>query len=142
MAGRENEFRNGFAALKIDGLIAAGGDDAQPSHHLISRSLVGLVQELKSRYDVVLIDTPPAGIFQDAVVLARIAQERVLVARESKAPLAQVQKVVADFDRAGAAFTGTVLNGFNPSTAHKKLAYAYHGKEYGYGATGKASKKK
>jgi len=123
-------------------LIPAGGDEAQPSHFLISKRLVALIQELKKHYDVVLIDTPPGGVFQDAVVLARHAQERVLIARDQKAPVEQVKKLIADFDKAGTSFTGTIVNGFNPSVAHKKIAYGYHKDGYGYHKKPKTKAKK
>ena len=114
-------------------LIPAGGDDAQPSHHLVTKQLRTLIHELKSRYDFVIIDTPPAGVFQDAVVLSRQVQERVLVTREGKAPVNQVKKVISDFERSSTPFTGAVLNGFNPRVAHQNVAYGYHKDNYGYG---------
>lgn len=121
-------------------LIPAGGDDPQPSHHLISKNLTILIQELKNNFDIVIIDTPPAGLFQDAAVVSRQADERILVARDSRAPVAQVQRVIYDFDKANAPFTGTVVNGFNPSAAHRKLTYGYHKKNYGYHVVKKQKK--
>jgi succinoglycan biosynthesis transport protein ExoP len=133
----------------VDGtdLIGSGGAESQPSQFLISEALERLVGQLKGCYDVVIFDTPPAGVFQDALMLARYSTERVLVAREGVAPVVQVKKVIDDFAKANLVFQGVVLNGFVPGNANKKLAYGYRAasKGYQYGgnsAAGGAEKKK
>ena len=101
-----------------------------------------LLEQLQLRYDVVIIDTAPAGVFQDALVLGRYANKRVLVAREGVAPVLQIRKVIEDFTKAKMVFDGLLLNGFSPRTANKKLAYGYKAasKGYSYG-TQKTSKR-
>jgi capsular exopolysaccharide synthesis family protein len=123
-------------------LIPAGGSEEQPSPFLMSENLGTLVRELKSHYDVVVIDTPPAGVFQDALILARLAQDRILVAREAKAPVEHVKKTISDFEKASSGFAGFVLNGFNPRAAHQKLRYSYSDNSYrdGYGKPGRKSR--
>jgi len=118
----------------VDGtdLISSGGVETQPSQFLISESMDRLMGSLKGLYDVVVIDTPPAGVFQDSLILGRYATERVLVAREGVAPVAQVMKVIGDFAKANLQFNGVVLNGFVPRNAHKKLAYGYKASTAGY----------
>ncbi len=108
-------------------LIPAGGEERGANHQLGSEPLAALVRELRLRFDVILIDTPPAGLFQDALQLSRFADERLLVARVARAPLSHIRKVIQDFDDAKARITGLVLNGFVPRHADKKLAYAYRG---------------
>jgi len=118
----------------VDGtdLICAGGSEPQPSQYLVSESMQTMINRLRSVYDVVIVDTPPAGVFQDALILARFATERVLVAREGVAPVTQVRQVIDEFARAEFAFQGVVLNGFNPRNANKKLAYGYRAASKGY----------
>jgi capsular exopolysaccharide synthesis family protein len=118
-------------------LIVAGGAISQPGHLLVGKGMEKFIGSLKEQYDVVIIDTPPAGVFQDALVLARHANVTLLVARDSVAPLVQVRKVIDDFSRANLTFRGVVLNSFSPGNANKKLAYAYAAaaRGYNYGAT-------
>jgi succinoglycan biosynthesis transport protein ExoP len=135
----------------VDGtdLIGSGGTEPQPSQFLISEALERLIGHLKGCYDVVIFDTPPAGVFQDALMLARYSTERVLVAREGVAPVVQVKKVIDDFAKANLVFQGVVLNGFVPGNANKKLAYGYRAASKGYqyggsngaGAAGKKSQR-
>ncbi len=118
----------------VDGteLICAGGNEPQPSRFLISEAMERLMGNLKGTYDVVILDTPPAGVFQDAVMLARYSTASVLVARESTAPVIQVKQVIEAFAKAGHTFQGVVLNGYSPRNANKKLAYGYKGAAQGY----------
>lgn len=113
-------------------LIAAGGSEVQPGHLIVGKSMENFLQWLRVRYDVVILDTPPAGVFQDALVLARYANASLLVAREGVAPVVQVRKVIEDFSRANLVFRGLVLNAFSPRNANKKLAYAYSAASKGY----------
>ncbi|HZP61475.1 MAG TPA: hypothetical protein VFB27_14220 [Opitutaceae bacterium] len=116
-------------------LLPAGGVDDQPGRFLISKAVGQLVAFLKNHYEVIVFDTSPAGVFQDALVLGRYSSDSVLVAREGVPPVIQAQKVIEDFSRANLPFLGLILNGFNPATANKKLAYTYKAatKNYGYG---------
>lgn len=127
----------------VDGteLICAGGSEEQPSQFLVAEAMERLIQRLAGKYDVVVIDTPPAGFFQDALILARFATERILVARERVAPVAQVKKTIEEFARSEYAFRGMVLNGFDPSSANKKHAYGYKAAAKGYSSYKHASPK-
>jgi succinoglycan biosynthesis transport protein ExoP len=128
----------------VDGteLICAGGNEPQPSQFLVSTAMERFIGILKGNYDVVILDTPPAGVFQDALMVGRFAHARLLVARENVAPVTQVKQVIEEFAKAGLSFQGVVLNGFVPGHANKKLAYGYKSaaKGYAYGKP-KSSKK-
>jgi len=113
-------------------LIPAGGSDAQPSHFLVASALEQLIAKLRERYDILIIDTPPAGVFQDALIASRHVDASLLVAREGVATIVEVRKAIEDFTKAGRAFAGLVLNGFRPQTANKKLAYGYKAASKGY----------
>jgi capsular exopolysaccharide synthesis family protein len=118
----------------VDGtdLITSGGAETQPSQFLISESMELLIGNLKGCYDVVILDTSPAGVFQDALMLGRLTTDRVLVAREGVAPVVQVKAVIEEFSKASLVFNGVVLNGFIPRNANKKLAYGYKAAAKGY----------
>lgn len=113
-------------------LITAGGSDPQPGHVIVGQPIKDLIAWLKERYDVIILDTPPAAVFQDALVLARHASSSLLVTRDGVAPVVQVRKVIEDFSRANLSFRGVVLNAFSPRNANKKLAYAYNAASRGY----------
>jgi Mrp family chromosome partitioning ATPase len=106
-------------------LIPAGGHTKGPNHRLAGPQMANLLQVLREQFDVVLIDTPPAGLFQDAIQLGRLSDERILVARIDKASISHIRKVAVDFENANAPLDGFIINGFNPRLAHQRIAYAY-----------------
>ena len=117
-------------------LIPAGGNDPQPTQYLVAKPTAALFEELRKRFDVILVDTPPAGLFQDALVLSRYVQKTLVVAREGKAPIAQVKRVIADIDRTAAPVLGVILNGFSSHSLNPRLAYGSSYSGYSYGAPG------
>lgn len=110
-------------------LIGAGGEDPQPMQYLISPHMAALFDELKKHYDAILIDTPPAGLFQDALVLTRTSGETIVVAREAFAPIAQIRRALSDLRKTAAPPIGMILNDFSTNNMNPRLAYSgsYHG---------------
>ncbi len=64
-------------------LLSAGPSPQKPSH-LLADGLPGVVNELRKRYDHVIVDTPPLPEFADALVVSRSADSTVIVARPNK----------------------------------------------------------
>lgn len=62
------------------GLLAAGTEVPQPARMLQERHVQPLVQSLSDTWDVVLIDTPPALLYDDAFRLASLSDLILLVA--------------------------------------------------------------
>lgn len=123
-------------------LIPSGGDDAQPGQYLVAKATETLFQSLRRSYDAIIIDTPPVGLFQDALILSRYAQESILVAREAKAPVAQIKRVLADLDRGPAPALGVIFNDFSPRSASAVVGYRHEAAKYGYTYTHQKPEKK
>jgi Mrp family chromosome partitioning ATPase len=123
-------------------LIPTGGVHVQPGRFLVAKATIQLLERLSSEFDVVVVDSPPAGLFQDALILARYCQETVLVVREGRPHIAQIRKVLADLAHMPTRMAGFVLNGFSPRTTHPSVAYRYasYGK-YAYGYNGRYRQK-
>lgn len=104
-------------------LLAAGDRPPNPSEVLGSREMENLLVQLREQYDYVILDTPPAGVVTDAMVLARQADGVVLVARTEVANREAVRQVLRSFRSADIRVLGVVLNG-------KKMERK---RDYGYG---------
>jgi len=113
--------------------IPVGGVDTQPTRHLIAPAIGAFFERLSEKFDVVIVDTPPAGVFQDALILAKYCHETVLIAREGKAQTAQVKRVVTELEKTPAPAIGIVLNAFAPGSSHPHMAYRHMAEKYGYG---------
>ncbi|MGH8017036.1 MAG: tyrosine-protein kinase family protein, partial [Opitutaceae bacterium] len=119
-------------------LIPTGGVHVQPGRFLVAKATIQLLERLSQEFDVVVVDSPPAGIFQDALILARYCQETLLVVREGRPHITQIRKMLADISKMPTRLAGFVLNGFSPRTTHPSVSYRYasYGK-YAYGYNGR-----
>jgi succinoglycan biosynthesis transport protein ExoP len=113
--------------------LPSGGTDPQPTRYLIAAGMAQMFEQLSGEFDIVIIDTPPAGVFQDALILAKYSHETILIARDGKAQTAQVQRVIADLEKTPSPVVGVVLNAFAPGATHPHMAYRHLAEKYGYG---------
>ena len=113
-------------------LLRAGGVSRNISEFVASGQLVSLVEALQSKFDIVIVDTPPAGIFPDAAAIARVCHELVYVCRFNKTSRQQVRVVLERLRKTGLDFPGIVLNsmpvGFLGS--HYYSGYGYYGSKH------------
>lgn len=104
-------------------LLPAGGLFPLPTQLLVSPSVKALFEELEKHFEVIIVDTPPASLYPDAFVLAKSIGEAILVARESKAPIAQIRRVISDMDETAAPVVGVVMNDYSQGSLNPLLAY-------------------
>jgi len=116
---------DGSGATNLD-ILCAGTTPPAPTDFLNSAPLASFLKELASRYDRIIIDTPPVLVAADTPVLAGRADGVVLVARMGKSDsrgLAAAQKVLT---QSGAKVLGVVANEFNPRGRYGYYRYHYH----------------
>jgi capsular exopolysaccharide synthesis family protein len=92
-------------------LICAGPLPPNPAELLSSRRLAEFLAEMRRRFDYVLVDTPPVGV-SDSAVLAANGDGVLLVVdsqRTRKGPLRQALRTLRGV---GANVLGTVMNNF------------------------------
>lgn len=144
-------------AVEHDNLdvLPGGTIPPNPTELVASDALDKMVNILRERYDVVILDTAPIGMVSDSAIIARVADVCLYVCRADVTPKAGFQfvnKLAADKKFAQ---LGVVLNGFdikkrkNNNIYARRYGYGYgYGSSYGYGygygmeeksATGKKS---
>ena len=69
-----------------------------------------MVEELKVRFDYVIMDAPPLGAFADATILASIADATLLVVREGFTRRPDLAAGVEQLEKANVPVAGLVLN--------------------------------
>ena len=84
-----------------------------------------LVNSLKSKYDIVLIDTPPIVGISDANIIAKEVDSSILVVQYRKYPLNMLRKAVSTLQAQSIEIVGAVLNNIN--VMHDDYYYYYHG---------------
>lgn len=94
---------------------------------LSSRKFHDLIAELKSRYDLVILDTPPALIVADAKILASHADAVVYVVRWDSTPRDAVLEGLKELRSVRAPVAGVALSLVNEARASR---YSYDGYSY------------
>lgn len=111
-------------------LLHSGLEPANPQAVLASEPTRELIEELKRRFDLVLIDTPPLLVVTDAVPLVVEADGVVVVGRVNQTNRDSASKVAELLGRTRANVLGVVGNDVS-GFGQKAGQYAYYG--YGYG---------
>ncbi|MBW3567390.1 MAG: polysaccharide biosynthesis tyrosine autokinase [Proteobacteria bacterium] len=106
--------------------MASGQLPPNPAELLVSRSFETMLEALKARYDLVLLDAPPVLAASEAVTLARLAGLNLLVVRSGEQNRREVELAVDRLTQAGAAPKGFVFNGLMLGSRR----YAYAGYRY------------
>ena len=91
-------------------IIFCGQYPANPAELLSSSAFKSFVEEQKSKYDYIIIDTPPLGLVVDAAVIASVCDSAILVLAEGKIKAGFADSVVKQLEKSGARIIGAVLN--------------------------------
>jgi succinoglycan biosynthesis transport protein ExoP len=111
---------------KVSGLyVMAGGRGTITSSTLLySARMTGLLDRLRSEFDMVLVDAPPVIHLADARVLGRLADGVILVIRAGQTTAESALFASQRFAEDGTRVLGTVLNSWVPTNSGR----------YGYGS--------
>jgi len=105
-------------------VIPSGPSVPNPTDLLGNKRMDALIGELRGRYDVILIDSPPVLPVADGRLIAAKCDGVVLVVHSVKSKSGQVKKAKAQLERVNARILGVVLNG-NKHTDHESLYRSY-----------------
>ncbi len=108
-------------------VLPAGPPAPDPMNLLTSERIRTLLMQAASRYDWVIIDTPPVGLLTDANLLATMVDVSVLVVRAGMAPHRLIARAADTLGRDR--IIGVVLNGVDPKKSD--APHYYPGYYYG-----------
>ena len=113
-------------------LMPSGDIPANPSEALASLRFENVIERLRKKFDVILLDSPPMLAVSDAAILSQTADGVVLTMTLSKQTRAELDRCCELFDQHDAHVYGTVIGQVKNSDM---AAYDYKGgAEYGYGS--------
>lgn len=125
-------------------VIFAGSHAPNPSELLSSNLFSVLLNNLKSLYDYVIVDTPPVNVVVDATLIAPQCDAAILVAENSVTDKRDLTKAKQQLEHANAKILGVVLNRVPRGIKGygKYYRYGRYGRygKYGYGKYGKYGK--
>ena len=103
-----------------------------------SEAMKALLDELKERADLVILDTPPSAMLADAMMLTRHADGVAYVVLSDFAKRRVIYKGMHELQDSGTPIFGAILNGGRTGQGgYKKYGYGY-----GYGYYGEKTAKK
>jgi capsular exopolysaccharide synthesis family protein len=97
-----------FEATPRLSILPSGRPNSDPMSSLASERMKMIIAEAGSKFDWVLIDTPPVGVLADAKLLAEMVHAVVLVIGAGKTPFRAIERAIEAIDRKRIA--GVVLN--------------------------------
>lgn len=105
------------------------GRSTDKRHYTLDINKVNsLLAELKTKYDYIVIDTPPNDVVSDAMALCRCANCVLYVIRQDHAQRNQIINSIASMHAKGVVIDGCIFNGV--PKFQRQYGYGYR---YGYG---------
>ncbi len=113
--------------------ILLGGTVPPNPTELVARPILDkAIEQLKSIYDYVILDTAPIGMVTDTAIIGRVADMCVYVCRADVTPKASYQFINLLQKNNTFPKLATVINGIDMSKRKNSYGYGY-GRKYGYG---------
>jgi capsular exopolysaccharide synthesis family protein len=116
-------FAQGSEGRTLDVLVAGAVMPPNPAALIESAAMESVLEQAKSEYDLVVIDTPPLTAVSDAFPLLGKVDGVVIVGWVGRNRRDVAQRLHETLDGAGAPLLGVVANGFSPRGLG---AYGYH----------------
>ncbi|MDR6762486.1 capsular exopolysaccharide synthesis family protein [Flavobacterium sp. 2755] len=124
-----DEITNSTQITNLD-VILSGPIPPNPSELILSDAMKELIDELKQKYDYIILDTPPVGLVSDASELVQYADVTLYIVRQNYTKKDMITLLNNKVKRGELNNTSIVFNGFE----NKAKYGATYGYGYGYGA--------
>ena len=116
-------------------VITSGPIPPNPSELILGDTMKEMMNELKKRYDYIILDTPPVGLVSDALELAQFSDITLYIVRQNFTKKEMLTLLNNRFKRGELNNVSIILNGYE-NKAKDGVGYGYgygYGYSYGYG---------
>ena len=127
LVGRAS-FDEAVRATEIEHLfvLPSGAFPPNPSELLGSAAMKRLLEEAGSRFDIVLLDSPPLLAVTDAAVLSTVADGTLVVVRTGKTSRAAVRRALGQLTTVQGRLIGAVMNDVDARDSGYGGGYSYY----------------
>lgn len=124
----EKNLENCIQETQIKGLslISTGALPPNPSELLASNKMTELMEELKNKFDMVILDGTPSSIVTDSVILSKDADATLIVAAYKKTKKEDLKRLKKEIDNVGGKVIGVTLNKMKSLTNRYQSGYYYY----------------
>ena len=122
-----NNIENYIQETEVENLymIPAGDVPPNPSELLISKKMSLVIEELKDKCDIIIIDGTPCELVTDSVVLTRLADITIMVTAYKQTKKENLKKVIGNIKNIGGKNIGIILNKIHISEKKYEERYYY-----------------
>lgn len=107
-------------------IITSGAIPPNPAEMMNSKRMTAVIEQLRKKYDIILIDTPPLLAVTDAQIVATKSDGVILVVDQGKVKRDIASKAVKNLESVNARILGVVLNNVKRK-ANEEAYYYYYG---------------
>jgi capsular exopolysaccharide synthesis family protein len=128
-ATQQKTIAVGGAETQLD-VIVSGSVPPNPAGLLESEAMNGVLEQLKARYDLVVVDTAPVGVVSDAFPLLRKVDGVIVVVRLGETSRDAAKRIREQLNRIEAPVLGIVANGVKLKRRQRYgYGYGYYGQQ-------------
>jgi capsular exopolysaccharide synthesis family protein len=126
-----DEFTHSTEVPNLD-VICCGAIPSTPSELIGSKRMMQFMQELRNRYDRIVLDCPPVSAVSDPLVLAARSDGVVFITKFNKIRREHARRTVQRLQDAGIFILGVVLNDidFEGKDSYYYSYYYYQNRYY------------
>lgn len=115
-------------------VLGAGNTEVAPSELLRGDTFKNLIEEAKTKYDIIVVDTPPLNLVTDSELIFPVVDFALFVLHYGRHSMEQIKESMIKVDRCSDKPHAFVMN----HVEHDGRGYGYGGYGYyGYGSYGK-----
>ncbi|WP_281231852.1 polysaccharide biosynthesis tyrosine autokinase [Flavobacterium gelatinilyticum] len=123
------EITNSTQIANLD-VILSGPIPPNPSELILGDAMKEFIEELKQKYDYIILDTPPVGLVSDSLELVQYADVTLYIVRQNYTKKDMITLLNNRIKRGELSNASIVFNGFENKTKYGST----YGYGYGYGA--------
>lgn len=110
-------------------ILPSGYDVLDSMQLLASSRYKKMMSVLRERFDMVLVDSPSAGVVADALEIAKHCDGAIIVVRYNRGRGQDIAEVAANITKTGCKVLGAVINGVN-FKSFRNRKYYYRSERY------------
>jgi len=116
---------NGGPDISFLTIVTSGPIPPNPSELLGSRRMKEFLEDMRDRFDVIILDTPPINLVTDGIIVSTIADGTIMVLEVGKTDIYAAQNGKELLDKVHANLIGVVLNKI-PTNGRNNYNYKYY----------------
>ena len=111
-------------------LLCSGGSTPQAHELLASSRMAELLKLLSAKYDLILIDSPPIGVFTDSLVLSHYSHEAIYVVRYGVVKRMVVRNLLSKLRNTDTEVLGVIMNKAPKRISQLQMNAGYYASKY------------